>query len=107
MTAALVKADTSRLAAFSDEAFVPLVASELVAVDSEVLSVACEVLVLTSLAASLVAVSLAVWLVVETWLAFSLDAAPSVATPLKISAAVTASLSEIARKEASEGVETS
>ena len=93
--------------AFSDEAFVTLVASELAAVDSEVLSVACEVLVLTSLVASLVAVSLAVWLVVETWLAFSLDAAPSVATPLKISAAVTASLSEVANKEAFEGVETS
>ena len=82
-------------------------ASELATVDSEVLSATCEVLALTSLVASLVAVSLAVWLVVETWLAFSLDAAPSVATPLKISAAVTASLSEIARKEASEGVETS
>ena len=107
MTAALVKADTSRLVAFSDEAFVALVASELAAVDSEVLSVACEVLALTSLVASLVAVSLAVWLVVETWLAFSLDAAPSVATPLKISAAVTASLSEVARKVASENVETS
>ena len=66
MTAALVKADAARLVAFSDESFVPLVASELAAVDSEVLSVACEVLVLTSLVASLVAVSLAVWLVVET-----------------------------------------
>ena len=105
MTAALVKADTSRLVAFSDEAFVPLVASELAAVDSEVLSAVCEAL--TSLLASLVAVSLAVWLVVKTWLAFSLDATPSVATPLKISAAVTASLSEVARKVASEGVETS
>ncbi len=103
LTAALVKADTSRLVAVSDEAFVFLVASELAVVDSEILSAACEVLALTSL----VAVSLAVWLVVETWLAFSLDAAPSVATPLKISAAVTASLSEVARTVASEGVETS
>ena len=66
LTAALVKADTSRLVAVSDEVFVFLVASELAAVDSEVLSVACEVLVLTSLATSLVAVSLTVWLVVET-----------------------------------------
>ena len=104
LTAALVKADTSRLVAVSDEAFVFLVASELAVVDSEILSAVCEAL--TSLLASLVAVSLAVWLVVETWLAFSLDATPSVATPLKISAAVTASLSEVARKVASEGVET-
>ena len=103
MTAALVKADATRLVAFSDEVFVALVASELATVDSEVLSAACEVLALTSLVASLVAV----WLVVETWLAFSLDATPSVATPLKISAAVTASLSEVARKVASENVETS
>ena len=102
LTAALVKADTSRLVAVSDEAFVFLVASELAVVDSEILSAACEVLALTSLLASLVAVPLAVWLVVETWLAFSLDA-----TPLKISAAVTASLSEVARTVASEGVETS
>ena len=72
---------------------------------SDALSAVCEAL--TSLLASLVAVSLAVWLVVETWLAFSLDTTPSVATPLKISAAVTASLSEVARKVASEGVETS
>ena len=105
LTAALVKADTSRLVAVSDEAFVFLVASELAVVDSEILSAVCEAL--TSLLASLVAVSLAVWLVVKTWLAFSLDATPSVATPLKISAAVTASLSEVANKEASEGVETS
>ena len=101
LTATLVKADTSRLVAVSDEEFVFLVASELAVVDSEVLSAACEVLALTSLLASLVAVSLAVWLV------FSLDAALSVATPLKISAAVTASLSEVANKEAFEGVETS
>ena len=107
LTATLVKADTSRLVAVSDEEFVFLVASELAVVDSEVLSAACEVLALTSLLASIVAVSLAVWLVVETWLAFSLDAALSVATPLKISAAVTASLSEVANKEAFEGVETS
>ena len=79
-------------------------AEEVTAV-SDALSAVCEAL--TSLLASLVAVSLAVWLVVKTWLAFSLDATPSVATPLKISAAVTASLSEVARKVASEGVETS
>ncbi|MFR2063093.1 MAG: hypothetical protein ACLS36_02195 [Streptococcus sp.] len=49
MTAALVKADTSRLVAFSDEAFVALVASELAVVDSEVYLSTCEVLALTSL----------------------------------------------------------
>ena len=69
---------------------------------SDALSAVCEAL--TSLVASLVAVSLTVWLVVEVSLAFSLDATPLVATPLKISAAVKASLSEVTRKVASEVV---
>ena len=107
MTAALIKADTSKLVAVSDEVFVPLAASKLATVDSDVLSAACEIPALTSLVASLVAVSLVVWLIVETWLTFSLDTTPSVATPLKISAAITASLSEVARKVASEVVATS
>ena len=107
MTAALVKADTSKLVTVSDEVFVPLAASELATVDSDVLYAACEILALTSLVASLVAASLAVWLVVETWLALLLDATPSVATPLKISVAVIASLSEVARKMVSEVVATS
>ena len=103
-TAALTILDTSRLASFSAK-FVRFSTAEEVTAVSDALSAVCEAL--TSLLASLVAVSLAVWLVVKTWLAFSLDATPSVATPLKISAAVTASLSEVANKEASEGVETS
>ncbi|MDU4285027.1 MAG: hypothetical protein E7I32_03655 [Streptococcus sp.] len=65
MTAALVKADTSKLVAVSDEVFVPLATSKLAAVDSDVLSATCEILALTSLVGSLVAVSLAVWLIVE------------------------------------------
>ena len=106
MTAALTILDTSRLAFFSAR-FVRFVTAEAEGATavSDALSAVCEAL--TSLLASLVAVSLAVWLVVETWLAFSLDATPSVATPLKISAAVTASLSEVALTVASEGVETS
>ena len=104
LTAALTILDTSRLASFSAK-FVRFSTAEEVTAVSDALSAVCEAL--TSLLASLVAVSLAVWLVVKTWLAFSLDATPSVATPLKISAAVTASLSEVARKVASEGVETS
>ena len=104
LTAALTILDTSRLASFSAK-FVRFSTDEEVTAVSDALSAVCEAL--TSLLASLVAVSLAVWLVVKTWLAFSLDATPSVATPLKISAAVTASLSEVARKVASEGVETS
>ena len=60
VAAALVKADTSKLVTVSDEVFVPLAASELATVDSDVLYAACEILALTSLVASLVAASLAV-----------------------------------------------
>ena len=104
LTAALTILDTSRLASFSAR-FERFVTAEGATAVSDALSAVCEAL--TSLVASLVAVSLTVWLVVEVSLAFSLDATPLVATPLKISAAVKASLSEVAFKVASEVVATS